>query len=150
MSDLRRRSPLFQEVQDRSLDRAISPRLPPAAFSHDAPPPPAPSPDTHGEPDPAPSPVDIVYERARRVVQDCTDHSVSHLASLRDELDAVMRAIQANHDRLVDELADHAALSTAAVEVKEVVLHGMQNLRAQVEATGQKLPPSVTQQGGKK
>lgn len=82
--------------------------------------------------DPAPSPLDITHDRAERVMQDVTDHSLLHMTMMRDEVDEMMRDIRTGHDAIVAAMREHARIAVKAVELKEIATTYMASLREQI------------------
>jgi predicted nucleic acid-binding Zn-ribbon protein len=71
--------------------------------------------------DPAPSPEAVAQERMSNLLASVTTTTLDQLRDLRDEIDSLMRAIQARNDSIADAFRQHVAYAANAIRCKEVI-----------------------------
>lgn len=82
--------------------------------------------------DPAPSPVSIIEEKARRIVKDVTNSGVEQLVKLRNDIDAAIKALQTEDERMINDIARHAESVSTAIEATKVMRDGFETLQKKI------------------
>jgi|SRR5262245_23616421 len=95
--------------------------------------------------DPAPDPVVLPTERARTIVRNISATTLDELARLRDQLDDLMRAVQAREEQVQIVFQQYADFSQSAVECKQIIADSIHRLRADFEAGAPHVGQTMTQ-----
>jgi hypothetical protein len=79
--------------------------------------------------DPAPCPQTITMRRLDELLAQVSDHAVSQLRILRDDVDSTIRAIQERQNTVRLHFEDHVGNVISAVKFREVAAEHLTNVR---------------------
>lgn len=71
--------------------------------------------------DPSPSAEAVTKERMTHLLASVTTTTLDQLRELRDEIDNLMRVVQARHDTILDACHEHVNYSTSTISCKEII-----------------------------
>lgn len=98
--------------------------------------------EQHDErPDPAPSAPAIAEERAQQLLTNISSQTLGELRGLRDQLDDLMRDMNARRDMLRDAIKSHAEFAQTAIQAKIIIAESIAKMRADFERSNTPLPP---------
>lgn len=83
--------------------------------------------------DPAPSPEELIGKRADELVDQITDKALSELRTLRDSIDAQMKALIATRDDLKAQNRRLVGLASQAIEIKSIADDAVNRLTQSIE-----------------
>lgn len=71
--------------------------------------------------DPAPTAEGVAKERMEQLLANITTSTLNELRELRDEIDNLIRTVQARHDTILNACYQHVDYSTSTIMCKEII-----------------------------
>lgn len=96
--------------------------------------------------DPSPTAEAVANERLEHLLAGVTTTTLNELRELRDEIDNLMRIVQARHDTLVDACCEHVGYSTSTISCKEIIKENLSKISNDFKNGMDPIPKIVTVQ----
>lgn len=96
--------------------------------------------------DPAPTPENVAKERMEQLLANITTNTLNELRELRDEIDNLIRTVQARHDTILSACYQHVEYASSTITCKEIIKGNLSKIAADFKNGHDPVPKTVTVQ----
>jgi hypothetical protein len=94
--------------------------------------------------DPAPTAEGVAKERMEQLLANITTSTLNELRELRDEIDNLIRTVQARHDTILNACYQHVDYSTSTIMCKEIIKGNLSKIATDFKNGYDPVPKTVT------